>query len=86
MRLVLEPKLSQSAEPVEVQISIGEVDTFLRWATVSFDVNGGTTDLTIFRDGEDGDLFLPFADATSGTATYGTGRHFNVERRADGKD
>ena len=85
LMLVLEPKLSQSAEPVEVQISTGEVDTFLRWATVSFDVDGGPAELTIFRDGEDGDLFLPFADATSGTATYGAGRYLDVERRPDGK-
>ena len=85
LRLVLEPKLRQTEEPVEVQVNTGEVDTFLRWGTVSFDVDGEPAELTIFRGGEDGDLFLPLADATSGTETYGAGRYLDVERRPDGK-
>ena len=83
LRFVLEPKVDESAEPVELQTSTGEVSTFLRWGTISFDVGGEAAGLTIFRDGEDGDLFLPFADATSGRETYGAGRYLDVERRTE---
>jgi len=34
--------------------------------------------LTLYRDQDHGDLFLPFQDATSGRDTYGAGRYLEV--------
>lgn len=44
--------------------------------TVSIETNAGVETLTLFwLTGYGGGLFLPFQDATSGTATYGGGRY-----------
>ncbi|HKB94881.1 MAG TPA: DUF1684 domain-containing protein [Gaiellaceae bacterium] len=45
---------------------------FRRFARVAFDL--GTLDL-YWLEGYGGGVFLPFADATSGTETYGAGRY-----------
>ena len=39
----------------------------------------------IYRDPQDGALFLPFRDTTSGAESYGAGRYLEVEPTDDGK-
>ena len=42
-------------------------------------------DLTIFKDQRSDNLFLPFADATSGNETYGAGRYLEIEMQNEGQ-
>lgn len=60
---------------------------YVRAAVLEFDVEGTPCRLTGFRaegEDEDGALFVPYRDATSGGASYGVGRYLRVEPRADG--
>lgn len=59
--------------------------SFHRVAIASFEVRSGTHQLEVYWfDAYGGGLFLPFADATSGTATYGAGRYlYDTVKGAD---
>src|SRR5690606_19820929 len=47
--------------------------------------DGVAVGLTLYRDPEGGDLFLPFQDETSGNETYGAGRYLDVTALEDGR-
>ena len=83
LRLVLEP--FEAEETVEMQTSTGDVASYLRWGRASFQVDSEPAELTIYRDTDGDDLFLPFADSTSGDETYGAGRYLDVKAAADGQ-
>jgi len=59
---------------------------YVRAALLEFEVEGTQCRLTGFRaEGEDqGSLFVPYRDATSGGASYGTCRYLRVDPREDG--
>jgi hypothetical protein len=82
--LTLELEEFEAQETVELQTSTGDVERFTRWAGVAFQVDGTPARLALFKS-EDGAIFLPFADATSGKETYGAGRYLEVELTPDGK-
>jgi uncharacterized protein len=75
------------AEPkrYEIGASAGGSYAFDRFATVSFELNGDAAELELYwLEGYGGGLFLPFADATSGSETYGAGRYlFDTVKGAD---
>ena len=49
---------------------------FTRFATAGFELRGEPRALELYwLEGYGGGLYLPFADATSGTSTYGAGRY-----------
>ena len=85
LRLVLDAKRDQEREVVEMQTSTGGVASYTRWGQVSFEVDGEPAQLTLYSDVDDGELFLPFADATAGDETYGAGRYLDVETLPDGR-
>ena len=85
LRLVLDLDEYEDQEVIEMQTSTGGEASFLRWGHVSFDVEGTPAQLTVYKDTDRGDLFLPFADATSGEETYGAGRYLDVEPLPDGR-
>jgi uncharacterized protein len=74
-------RLVASVEPVtpaslEIATSTTEVMAFSRFGQVSFAYAGTAMSLELYwLTGYGGGLFLPFADATSGTETYGAGRY-----------
>ena len=68
-----------------MQTSTGDVASYRRLGTVSFEVDGEAAQLTVYKDAEGDDLFLPFADATSGSETYGAGRYLDVQPLRDGR-
>ncbi len=68
-----------------MQTSTGSVQEYMRWGKISFPVDGQAAELTVFKDPEHGDYFLPFADATSGKETYGAGRYLEVHTQDDGR-
>ena len=86
LALVVAPEELDDGEVVEVQTSTGDVARYTRWARISFDVDGERASLTLFKDAEedDSELFLPFADGTSGKEAFGAGRYLEVRQLHDG--
>ena len=68
-----------------MQTSTEDVASFLRWGKVSFEVDGEAVQVTVYKDPDAGDFFLPFADATSGDETYGAGRYLDIATLPDGR-
>ena len=63
---------------VHMQTGTGEIEEYVKYGKVRFEVDGVPTELTVYRT-EDGSAFVPFADATSGKKTYGAGRYLELE-------
>lgn len=59
LSLVLEPEPFDEVELVDMQTSTGDTARYLRWARVSFAVDGRETALTVYRDPGSNALFLP---------------------------
>ena len=85
LRLELELEQYEARDVIEMQTSTGDVRPFVRWGKISFEVDGEPAQLTIYKDSEEGDFFLPFADGTSGDETYGAGRYLDMETLPDGR-
>src|SRR5690606_26771453 len=88
LALELHPVPFEDIETVVLETSDGAQREYERWARLSFEVDGQPAALTLFRDTDDGDLFLPFQDETSGRDTYGAGRYLEVpvlEHTQDGE-
>jgi uncharacterized protein len=73
--------LTASVEPVErrrmeITTSDSETMAFERFGVAHFEQSGVALSLDLYwLEGYGGGLFVPFADATSGHATYGAGRY-----------
>ena len=85
LRLELEPEPYDTPETIEMQTSTGGVTSFLRWGKISFDVDSEGADLTVYKDPDSDEFFLPFADRTGGDETYGAGRYLDLETLPDGR-
>jgi uncharacterized protein (DUF1684 family) len=76
------------SEPVRFQIPAtdGRLLPAERAGVFRFRLGGAEHTLTAYRlaSSNDGALFVPFLDATSGTETYGAGRYLDVEPQDDG--
>lgn len=66
----------QEEEPESLifETSTGQEQEYKRIGRVQFEVEGQAAQLAIYQSA-DGNLFLPFRDATSGKETYGAGRY-----------
>lgn len=83
--LVAKVELAEGEEPFELPTYSGITKTFIKYATLSFELKGKATDLSVYRNLEvirmpqyKNYLFLPFMDMTSGDITYGGGRYINL--------
>ena len=85
LRFEIEPDLIEGRDIIEMQTSTGDVTSYQRWGTISFEVEGQPAKLTLYRDEHGGQFFLPFVDTTSGKETYGAGRYLDVEQTHDGE-
>jgi uncharacterized protein (DUF1684 family) len=61
-------------EAIELETSTGDQQEYRRAGKIRFAVDEEPADLTIFQN-EDGDLFLPLRDSTSGNESYAAGRY-----------
>ena len=68
-----------------MQTSTGGAAPYVWWGRLSFDVDGDSTQLTVYKDTDRNVYFLPFADGTSEDETDGAGRYLDLHVRADGK-
>ena len=80
LALRLDAKVEPFPEHVHVQMqtSTGGMQDYIKYGTFRFQVDGQPAELTVYVS-EDGSAFVPFADATSGTETYGAGRYLELE-------
>lgn len=85
LNLVIAPEKFDNQDVIEMQTSTGDVAPFVRWGKISFEVENQPAQLTVYKDTDSGEFFLPFTDATSGSETYGAGRYLEVEALPDGQ-
>ncbi len=81
-----EPYAGEGTPDFTMQTSDGQTRRARRIATLRFELGGRPLALHAygFADSEEGSLFIPFADATSGQETYGAGRYLDLEPEDDG--
>jgi len=77
LRLTLAVEQFPEQEEIVVQTSTGDAQTYARYGSFSFEVEGQTTTLTILTN-EYG-YFLPFVDSLANTETYGAGRYLEPQ-------
>lgn len=67
-------------DTVQLPLTTGGADRYLRWGRASFILNQQEYKLTLYRkaDGQDSTLFVPFTDRTNGRSTYGGGRYLDT--------
>ena len=85
LKLELKVEEFEDREVVEMQTSTGDVASYVRLGRIHFGVDGEDAELTLYKDVDGEDFFLPFADATSGDETYGAGRYLDVHALPGGK-
>ena len=75
----------EESEPTRItfQTSTGDEQSYTRIGTVTFSAEGEMAQLAVYED-EEGGLFLPFRDATSGDESYGAGRYLEPIRLHNG--
>jgi uncharacterized protein len=66
-------------ETITMQTSTGSVQDYIRFGKIRFDVEGQSTELTVYMAQGGGGFFLPFMDATNGVDTYDGGRYLEIE-------
>ena len=67
-----------------LQTSISEVQPYLRYGRLKFEIEGQPVFLILFAS-ESGGFFLPFADSLAGTEAYGAGRYLEPSPLPNGK-
>src|SRR6187399_2597444 len=81
LRFELEMERYMSPQRVQMQTSKGDVRDFIKVGQIQFPVNGVETTLQIYEsEGDEGEYFLPFVDATAPEETYSSGRYLEPER------
>ena len=85
--LRLEPYTGDEPSTFQIPTSDGKLRPARRAGILRFALDadpGQLTGYTFEGDDDDGSLFVPFLDATSGTETYGAGRYLDLDRDDDG--
>ncbi len=70
---------------VHMATSSGETASHLQWGQLKFDVDGTPVVLTVYRDVDGDEYFLPFMDVTSGVESYSDGRYLDLPATEDGR-
>ncbi|SES89013.1 DUF1684 domain-containing protein [Hymenobacter actinosclerus] len=67
-------------DTVEMPLTDGKADKYLRWGRAKFIFDKQEYQLTLFlkADGKDTTLFVPFTDRTNGFGSYGGGRYLDA--------
>ena len=85
--LRLEPYEGDEPTSFQIPTSDGRLRPARRAGVLRFELDGEPRQLTGYTfetGGGNGELFVPFLDATSGTETYGAGRYLDLEPEEDG--
>ncbi|MFX1533536.1 MAG: DUF1684 domain-containing protein [Promethearchaeota archaeon] len=83
-RFKLKLKKHPKMERIQMIYSGGQKRQFLKWGEFLFEINGKQHVLQAYKSNADeGRLFIPFRDATTGTETYSAGRYLDLELERD---
>lgn len=83
LRLEVHLEKSETRQEIQIPTSTGGFQTFQRYGTFDFIVEGQDVRLTIYTN-EHG-FFLPFVDSLAGKETYPAGRYLEPELQPDGR-
>ncbi|MFC4448757.1 DUF1684 domain-containing protein [Halorussus aquaticus] len=79
-RVTATVEVHERPDPVEMDVTAGAPQRYLRIATLHFDLDGEEYEVAGYRQREDGEgLFVPFRDKTTGQQTYENGRYMEFE-------
>ena len=81
--LVVEVEEDPVKETITMQTSTGDTQTYRRFGTFKFTVDGQEAELTIYAAHHG--FFLPFVDSLANVETYGAGRYLDPEVLPDGR-
>ena len=70
-------------ETIKMQTSTGDLQTYIRFGKIRFQVKGVEAELTVFSNQYG--FFLPFVDSQAGKETYGAGRYLEPQSSPKGK-
>ena len=90
LRFELPLREHDEKEPITIETTTEGAREYYRWGEFRFEIDGAEHRLQAYKDDpEEGRLWVPFRDATSGGATYGAGRYLDLEadehRTAEGE-
>lgn len=79
-RFEVELDTAEAGEEIEIPRTAGDTVTYEKAGTFHLDLPGGEATLAAYRtpNHDEGELFVPFRDATSGETTYGAGRYLEA--------
>ena len=77
LRLEVQVERLFDQQPMQMQTTTGDVQTFVRHSRFKFQVEGQEAELTIYQN-ENG-YFLPFVDSLAGQETYPAGRYLEPD-------
>jgi uncharacterized protein len=80
----LKPEPFVDQAHIKMQTSQGEVQSYIRWGRVKFQIDGEESALTLYYTPAQAAFFVPFMDSTTGEETYGAGRYVEVDRLSSG--
>ncbi len=66
--------------PVKMMTSKGDVQDYIKYAYLEFQVDSEECMLTVYMDDQSDYLFVPFKDKTTGEKTYSAGRYIELEK------
>jgi uncharacterized protein len=69
---------NKKSDSVHLITNMGEAQTYQIYAKATFKRDGKKNTLDLLYAPEEGQLFIPFIDATSGNSTYGAGRYLDA--------
>lgn len=82
--LVFEVDLEPATPDLEISSSTGGSSRYPVAGVVTVPFSAETMSLVVLQ-GEEGEMFIPFRDATSGVASYAGGRYAPLERAPNGR-
>ena len=75
--LTIDVKPFTEKKDIQLQTSSGEIRWYLRYGEITFDGDGESVRLTVYKTPHG--FFLPFVDAGAGLETYPSGRYIDPE-------
>ncbi len=76
---------SDARDVIQMATSSGEAAPHLRWGQLKFEVDGTLVVLTVYRDVDGNEYFLPFMDVTTGEESYSSGRYLDLPAAEEGR-
>ena len=72
-------------DAIQMATSTGDSAAHIWWGQLKFEVDGKPMALTVYRDVDGDEYFLPFMDATTGGESYSDGRYLDLPDTGDGR-